>query len=356
MRRCCCVLAVVIACGPIVRCVHAADRVVLVAGGSESEGGPAVRTRLNGPFGVDFDRSGDMLIVEIAGHRVLRVDRQGILTRIAGTGDKGDAGDGGPALRAQFNSMHSLAVAADGAIYVADTLNNRVRQIDPRTATIAAFAGTGEKGFSGDGGPAAQALFNGIYCVALDPAGARLYLTDLENRRIRVVDRRTGMVSTVAGNGQKGKPEDGADARRAPLVDPRAAAVDAQGNLYILERSGNALRVVDPHGRIRTVIGDGRGDTRLKGPKHLCVDRDGSVLIADTDNHRIVRYVPGEDRVLPVAGSGVKGSSGVPGPPDQVQLNEPHGVRVGPAGDLYIVDSMNHRVLRMERSAAEPAR
>ena len=335
---------------PIVRSAHAADRVVLVAGGAGSEGGPATDARLMGPFGVDFDRSRNMFIVEIAGHRLLRVDRHGILTRVAGTGEKGNRGDSGPALRAEFNSMHSLAVDRDGDIYVADTLNHRVRKIDTRTGTIIAFAGTGENGFAGDGGPAAQAKFGGIYSIALDPIGRRFYLTDLDNRRIRMIDRETGIVSTVAGNGEKGTPEDGAVARNAPLVDPRAAAPDAHGNLYILERVGNALRVVDPRGTIRTLIGDAKGATSLKGPKHLSVDVDGSVLIADTDNHRILRYLPDEGRTVRVAGTGEKGSAGVGGPADQVQLNEPHGVCVGPSGDLYIADSMNHRVLRIERS------
>lgn len=329
---------------------RAADKVVLVAGGSGDEGGPATAAKLDGPFGVDFDRSGTAFLVEIAGHRVLRIDRRGMLTRVAGTGAKGDGGDGGPALKAEFNGMHSLAIAPSGEIFVADTLNNRVRKLDARTGTITAFAGTGKKGFSGDGGPAVQAEFGGIYCVAIDPQGKRLVLTDLDNRRIRVVDLSTGIVTTAAGNGEKGKPADGADARTAPLVDPRAAVLDLHGNLWILERGGNALRVVDPAGKIRTVIGDGKGTVTVKGPKHLCTDRDGNVIIADTENHRILKYLPREDKTVPVVGTGEKGTAGVGGPPDQVQLNQPHGVTIGPSGELYIVDSSNNRVLKIEQS------
>src|SRR5262249_3860778 len=152
---------------------------------------------------------------------------------------------------------------------------------DARTGQITSIAGTGRKGFAGDGGPAVQAEFNGIYCIALDEPGGALYLADLENRRIRVVDLKTGIVSTVAGNGTKGVPADGAPARDAPLVDPRAVAVDGRGNVYVLERSGHALRVVDRTGKIRTIAGTGTkgdsgngGDARkatLNGPKHLCV-------------------------------------------------------------------------------------
>src|SRR5262249_18741810 len=160
---------------------------------------------------------------------------------------------------------------------------NRVRRLDPKTGIVTPFAGTGEKGYGGDGGPAAKAQFGAIYCVAFDPKGERLYLADLDNRRIRAIDRKTGIVPTVAGNGEKGVPADGAEAVKAPLVDPRAVAVDGKGNIYILERSGHALRVVDASGKIRTVAGTGKagstgdgGDARkamLNGPKHLCIDR-----------------------------------------------------------------------------------
>jgi DNA-binding beta-propeller fold protein YncE len=323
----------------------------LVAGGSGGEGGPAIEAKLDGPFGIDFDTAKNAYLVEISGHRVLRIDPRGTLTRLGGTGQKGNGGDGGPALNAEFNGMHSLAVASN-QIYIADTWNNRVRSIDLQSGRISAVAGTGNKGFSGDGGPAVKAEFGGIYCVALDPKGNRLILTDLDNRRIRVVDLKSGLVSTAAGNGEKGKPEDGAIAASAPLVDPRAAVADSAGNLYILERGGHALRVVDSEGKIRTLIGDGKSDTMLKGPKHLCVDREGNVIIADTENHRIVKYVVRDKEILPVAGTGQKGTGGVGGPPNQVQLNQPHGVTIGPDGELLIVDSTNNRVLKLEITRA----
>lgn len=328
--------------------VHGWDRVVLVAGGEGGENGPATQAKLIGPFGIDFDADKNAYLVEIAGHRVLRMDGKGVLTRIAGTGQKGDRGDGGPALEAEFNGMHSLAVARSGEIYIADTWNNRVRKIDLRTGKIHAFAGTGKKGFSGDAGPAVSAEFGGIYCVALHPAGGQLALTDLDNRRIRVVDLATGIVDTVAGNGHKGIPVHGAEARRAPLIDPRAAIFDGMGNLYVLERGGHALRVVDAQGKIRTLIGDGQGDTMLKGPKHLCLDPSGDVLIADTENHRIVKYTVRDGKSKVVAGTGTKGTAGVGGPPEQLELNQPHGVTFGPDGVLYIVDSSNNRVLKID--------
>jgi sugar lactone lactonase YvrE len=337
-----------------------AEKLVLVAGGGDgADGSPAVQAKLTGPFGVAFDESGDMFIVEMTGSRVRKVDRNGILTTIAGTGEKGNSGDGGPASAAQLNEPHSLAVAANGDIYISDTGNNRVRRIDARSGIISAFAGTGEKGFSGDGGPAKEAKFGGIYCVALDPKGEQMYLADLDNRRIRAVDLKTQIVRTVAGDGKRGVPQDGAEAIAAPLVDPRAVAADAQGNVYILERGGHALRVVDTSGRIRTVAGTGQagvtgadGDARqakLNGPKHLCLDLEGNVVIADTENHLIRKYLPRQGRIVRVAGTGKKGPSGIGADPLHTQLSQPHGVYVHPSGTLYIADSNNDRVLKIER-------
>ena len=337
-----------------------AEKLLLVAGGGNgADGTAAAQAKLVTPFGVDFDRSGNLYFVEFTGYRVRKIDPRGILTTIAGTGEKGGGSDGVPALKARFNGMHSLAVTPAGDVLVADTWNNRVRKIDARTGLITTIAGTGEKGYSGDDGPAVKARFGGIYCLALDAKGERLYLADLDNRRIRVIDLGSGIARTMAGNGRRGVPEDGADARSAPLLDPRAVAVDAQGNVYILERSGNALRVVDAAGKIRTVAGTGQkgagGDggparqATLNGPKHLCIDRDGNVIIADTENHLIRKYLPREGKIVRVAGTGKKGTAGLGGPPEHAELNQPHGVYVHPSGDLYIADSSNHRVLRIAK-------
>jgi len=337
-----------------------ADKLVLIAGGgSEADKVPATNAKLLQPFGIDFDKAGNYYLVELTGGRAFKVDPKGMLTRIGGTGRKADGGDGGPALEATFNGMHSLAVTPDGTLYAADTWNQRVRKIDPKMGTITAFAGTGKKGDSKPGGPAVDADMGGIYCVAFNADFSRLYLTDLDNRRIRVVDMKTGVIDLVAGNGKKGVPDDGADAKTAPLVDPRAACVDRKGNVYILERSGHSLRVVDAQGKIRTVAGTGKpgnsGDggpasqATLNGPKHLCVDREDNVILADTANHVIRKYTPADGKIVRLAGTGKKGDSKDGGDPRAVSFNEPHGVFVHPSGTFYIVDSMNHRVFRWEK-------
>lgn len=336
-----------------------AEKIVLVAGGGDGgDGSAATAAKLTQPFGVDFDRAGNLIFVELTGQRIRKIDTTGTVTTVGGDGEKGAEGDGGPAARARFNGPHNLAIAANGDIYLADTWNSRIRKIDAK-GIVTTVAGTGKRGFSGDGGPAARADFGNVYCVTLDPKGEKLYAADLDNRRIRVIDLKTGVVSTVAGNGKRGVPADGAVARDAPLVDPRAVAPDADGNVYILERSGHALRVVDAAGKIRTVAGTGKaglsgdgGDARkaaLNGPKHLCVDRDGTVLIADTENHVIRRFTPKDGTIVRVVGVGKKGTKGVGGPPLEVEMNQPHGVYRHRDGTLYVSDSSNHRILKMTR-------
>jgi sugar lactone lactonase YvrE len=339
-----------------------ADTLVLVAGGgSEPHGKPPAECRLREPFGTAFDKSGAMYVVEmVSGQRVLKVGADGLLAVVAGDGTKGDDGDGGPAAKARFNGIHSLCVSAEGDLYLADTFNNKVRRIDAKTGVITTVAGSGAKAFSGDGGPAEKAGIGGAFCAELDPTGTRLYIADLGNRRVRMVDLKTGVITTVAGNGKKGVPADGADAKDSPLTDPRAVAVDSKGNLYILERGGHALRVVDPAGKIRTVVGasgkagatgDG-GDAlaaTLNGPKHICIDRQDNVIIADAENHLIRKYLPAEGKIVRVAGTGRKGAAGVGGPPDKAELARPHGVFVHADGTLYITDSYNNRVLKIVR-------
>jgi sugar lactone lactonase YvrE len=337
-----------------------AARVTLVAGGGTGgDGSPARMAKLNGPFGVAFDRSGTVYFVEFAGNKVRKIDARGIVTTIAGTGEPGDGGDGGPGPRAKLNNPHSLALAPDGSLYIADTGNNRVRCLNLKSGIITTVAGTGVKGYSGDGGPGTAAQFGSVYCVALDRGAQNLYIADLDNRRIRVLRLKSGVVETVAGNGERGVPMDGADARSSPLVDPRAVAVDSRGSVYVLERSGHALRVVDRRGKIRTVAGTGQrgfsgdgGEARLatmNGPKHLCIDAGDNVLIADTENHVIRKYLPREGRIIRVAGTGRKGAAGLDGPPEQAELSQPHGVFFDPRGRLHIADSSNDRILRIDR-------
>ena len=319
-------------------CVARAEKLVLVSGGADAV--------LHEPFGVEFLPGGEMVIAEMEhGNRLLKADAAGKLAVLAGTGAKGFAGDGGPAREAQFNGLHNLAIAPDGDIYLADAWNYRVRRIDAKSGTISTFAATGAKGFAGDDGPASQAQFGTVIQVALDPRGAHLYVADIDNRRIRRIALASGIVETVAGNGQKGVPPDGADAKGAPLMDPRSVAVAPDGGFYILERGGNALRHVDPAGKVRTLIS--AEAKALNGPKHLCLDRDGSVLIADAESHVVRRFSPSDAKLSLVAGIGKPGAAGLGGDPLNAELRRPHGVTIARDGTLYITDSYNDRVLKI---------
>lgn len=321
-----------------------AARIVLVTGTAEAP--------LHEPFCAEPDRAGNLFIVEmVSGNRLLKLDAQGKLTHLAGTGTAGDAGDGGPGLGVQFRGPHNLAVLPGGDILIADTWNGRVRRFEAKTGTVSSVGGYGVAGDKAHG--------SGPYCIALDPAGTHLFIADL--RQVHSLDLAAGTDKIVAGNGKKGNPADGAMATDSPLADPRAVAVDKAGNIYILERGGHALRVVDPAGQIRTVVnGDGKqGNTgdggpgleaTMNGPKHICIDQDGGVLIADAENHLVRKYWPKDGTITRIAGTGKKGTVGLDGDPLKCELNRPHGVSVSPTtGDIIITDSYNNRILKIVR-------
>ncbi len=243
--------------------------------------------------------------------------------------------------------MHNCVLVGDHRLLVSDSWNHCVRELDLKSMQVTTIAGTGSVGFTGDGGPATSAQFNFLMCVATNPSQTILHLTDLKNYRVRDMNLASGVVTTVAGNGKKGVPQNGRPASEASLVDPRAAASDASGNLYVLERNGHALRVVRPDGTIETVAGDGKKGFRdgaalqaqFGSPKHLCCDPTGTVFIADDENRAIRKYDPTSGQVTTVLGRGVGDL--------RIQLLHPHGVRWY-AGRLYVVDTGNHRILRIQ--------
>lgn len=338
--------------------VALAEKVVLVAGGGDgADGTEATKAKVVQPFAVDFGSDGTVYFVEMAGgERFRTIDKEGKVHTLAGNGKKGNAAGDGDPLKAEFNGMHNLVVKGD-TVYLADTFNAAVRTFDLKAKKLAPFAGTGTKGYSD--GPALKAEFKETICIALTPDGKTLYVADIGNKRMRAIDTASGTVTTVAGTGTAGVPKDGELAKSQPLVDPRAVAADDKGNVYVLERGGHALRVIDKDGKIRTVAGTGKkgnggnGGPALKaelnGPKFVSIDRDGSVLIADTENHQIRRYVPGKETVELVMGTGKLGK-GFDADPLKCELARPHGVSVHPkTGDLYVADSDNGRILKVER-------
>jgi DNA-binding beta-propeller fold protein YncE len=329
--------------------------------GFAGDGGPAAAAVLNGPFDVAFDRAGNLYFSDTFNHRIRRVDaRSGIIITVAGNGEAGYSGDGGPATAASLNEPYGIVLDRAGNLYIADRLNRRVRRVDAVSGTITTLAGTGEAAYSGDGGPAAKAGLAEPNGLALDAEERRLYIADVADHRVRVVDLQTGLIDTFAGTGAAEHSGDGGSARDAGIFGARAVKLAADGTIYLLERQGSSLRAVDPKtGIIHAVAGTGaRGYAGDDGPalhavfdapKEMAIDRDGSVLIVDTENHAIRRYDPRAGTVTAVAG-GRQGSGGDGGPATAAGLDRPHGALVGPGGAVYIGDTNNHRIRKLTRA------
>ncbi|MSO91747.1 MAG: hypothetical protein EXR01_09370 [Acetobacteraceae bacterium] len=238
-------------------------RMATVAGtgvlGHGGDGGRAVDAALNNPFDVAFDTAGNMFFTDTFNHTVRRVDvGTGVISTIAGTGEAGYSGDGGKAVAAQMNQPYGITLDRAGNIYVADRLNACIRKITARGGTIETFAGNGRKGFAGDAGPATSASFVEPNGVALDCEKKWLFITDVADNRVRKVDLRTDIITTFAGTGEAAHTGDGGLASRAGIFGARAVAVAADGTVYVLERQGSSLRRIDAAtGVITTISGTG---------------------------------------------------------------------------------------------------
>jgi DNA-binding beta-propeller fold protein YncE len=330
--------------------------------GFAGDGGPAEAALLNGPFDVAFDTAGNLFFSDTFNHRIRRVDaRNGGITTIAGNGKAGYAGDGGPAVRTSLNEPYGIAIDRAGNIFVADRLNRRVRRIDAANGGITTLAGTGEPAYSGDGGQAARAGLAEPNGLALDADERQLYIADVADHRVRVVDLSSGTIATFGGTGA---PEHGGDdgpAGEARIFGARAVKLGPDGTVYVLERQGSSLRAVDPAtGIITTIAGTtGRGyygdggpalAAVFDAPKEMAIDHDGNILIVDTENHAI-RLIDHSTGVVTTIAGGRKGGGGDGGPAAQAGLDRPHGAVVGPDGAIYIGDTNNHRIRKLGRSA-----
>jgi DNA-binding beta-propeller fold protein YncE len=328
--------------------------------GFGGDSGPATRALLNSPFDVDFDAAGNLYFSDTFNHRIRRVDgRTGIIATIAGNGAAGYSGDSGPATAASFNEPYGIAIDHNGNIYVADRHNHCVRRIDAVSGILTTFAGTGEAGYSGDGGPATRACLVEPNGLGLDPSQRHLYIADVADHRVRVVDLATGTIATFAGTGEAAHTGDGGPPIAAGVFGARAVKVGVDRTVYILERQGSTLRAVDPGtGIISTVAGTGaRGYSGDGGPaeaavfdapKELALDPGGDILIVDTENHAIRNIYRLSGIVETIAG-GKRGAGGDGGAATAAGLGRPHGAVVGPDGAIYIGDTENHRIRKLSR-------
>jgi len=312
-----------------------------------------IAEKIDQPFGLGIGPDGALYFCEVGNHRIDRLDlKSHKLTVIAGTGQKGYAGDGGPVAAALLDEPYEIAFDKAGDLFFCDRLDHVVRRIDRKTNFISTVAGTGKEGYGGDGGPAVQAQLRQPHSIAFAPDG-RLLICDILNFRIRSLDLTTGLIATWAGTGQRGTASEGAAFATTPLDGPRALAIDRAGNYYLALREGNAIYRLDAKsGRLFRFAGTGEkgftgdgGDARsakLSGPKGVAVAPDGSLYIADTENHAI-RRVDRSGVITTVAGTGERGD-GPDGDPKKAGLGRPHGVFVDAAGVLYIADTENHRI------------
>lgn len=319
-------------------------------------GGSALQVAIDQPFGVEFGPDGSLYIAAVGQHRVLRLDLQGgRLGSVAGDGRAGYAGDGGPATSATLNEPYEVRFDRQGNLYFVEMQNHLVRRVDRGTGVISTVAGDGQPGFSGDGGPASEARFRNPHSIALDERGA-IYVADIGNHRIRRIDPLEKTIKTIAGNGEPKLPADGAKAAGSPIFGPRALSITRR-TMWIALREGNSVwRMELEAGTLHRVAGTGEtgyaGDggaalqATFNGPKGIVAARVGLVYVVDTENQAIREIDPENGTIRTVAGGGpeTRGFGGDGGPASKGRFDRPHGIGLAPDGSLVIGDTNNHRV------------
>jgi sugar lactone lactonase YvrE len=319
---------------------------------------PAPALSLVHPNGLALDADGNLFISDIETHRVLKLDRQGVLRCVAGTGAGGFSGDGFPGVKARLNAPHDLALDAGGNLLIADTYNHRIRRLD-RQGVITTIAGNGSGKYAGDNGSAAKASLNNPQGIAVGGDGS-LYIADTYNHVVRRVDPQ-GVMTTFAGT-EAGLAGDGVPANRAQLSLPMAVAVSPEGAVYISDAGNNRIRRVTREGVMETVLGTGPGSgtagagfggdggpvekARIFAATDLEFNPAGDLFVSDSGNNRVRLISKG--MITTLAGSGAAGFGGDGGSALSAVLNTPQKIALGRDGALYIADRANHQVRRVD--------
>ncbi|MCB1231963.1 MAG: prolyl oligopeptidase family serine peptidase [Verrucomicrobiae bacterium] len=346
-----------------------AAEISTVAGTGEKafsgDGGPGTEAKLDNPFGVVVGPEGDIYFCDTGNQCIRKISRKsGTITTVVGQGGKkGYSGDGGPPTESLCFEPYEVRFHPSGDLYWVEMQNNVVRKLDARTNTVHTVAGTGEKGFGGDGGPAVKAKLDRPHSIQFDAEGENLFICDISNHRIRRVNLESGTIDTWCGNGKAAATPDGADVSPdTPLKGPRALDVAPNGDLWLALREGNQVYRIDMKAKtLHHVAGtgkkgfDGNGgpakDATLSGPKGVAISPDGNlVYLADTESHSIraidLRNDPPTLELI--AGTGKKGNGPDSPDPLKCEMARNHGVGIDPVtGDLYIGDSESHKVRRV---------
>jgi len=342
--------ALVLMCG-LVAGPHAASPTVTTVLGTGVAG--FSDTQVNNPYGIITGPDGALYFCDLDNQRIRRFDpKTKAVTTVAGNGEKGFSGDGGPALNASLNMPHEIQFDRAGNLYIAERDNHVIRKVDGRTHAISTVAGTGVAGFSGDGGPAAKAQLRQPHSIVFDRDGT-LLICDIGNQRIRRLHLDTGIIETWAGTGQASETPDGAPVAGTPLRGPRTMAMAPNGDLYLALREGNAILRIDARTQtLHRIAGSGEqgyaGDggpalaAKLGGPKGLAFAA-GQLYVADTENHVIRRIDLATGVITTALGTGVRGDGPETSPLD-CKLSRPHGLLADANGRLYVTDSEAHRI------------
>ena len=340
---------------------EAVPTISTIAGASRylGDGGLAVDASLYAPEGMALDSSGDLFIADTYNNVIREIDAStGTITTVAGSGICGYSGDGGAAANAQLNDPTAVAVDAAGNVFIADSGNDVIREVNQSTGVITTVAGNGIDGYSGDGAAAIGAELDFPCAVAVDALG-HVFIADSGNDVVREVDLSTGLISTVAGNGTSGYSGDGAAATTAQLGYPTGVAVDAAGSLFIADRGNNVIRAVDlSTGVISTVAGNGTsgysgdgaaaGSAQLSGPSGVAVDAAGNLFVADSGNNVVREVDLSTGLISTVAGNGSGGYSGDGGEATRAELNDPAAIAADSAGDLFLGDSLDNALREVD--------
>jgi uncharacterized protein (TIGR03437 family) len=320
---------------------------------------------VNSPYGVAADNAGNLYIADYGNDRIRKINSSGVITTIAGCGEvtstciQTGTGDGGPATATLTTGPWDVVADNAGNVYFTDSGTNRVRKVDS-SGTITTVAGGGSQGLV-EGGVAVNTQLGNPVGLAIDSNG-NLYLTDvLTNRVLKVTP--SGIITTVAGNGGKGSSGDGLPATGAALNSPHGVAVDSAGNVYIADTANARVRKVNTAGVISTIAGNGQAglptngaaavSSSLSAPWGVKVDANGNVFISDPPNIRVFE-VSASGTITTLAGTGTAGFAGDGGPPASALLENPTGLAVDAAGDLYIADAMGNRVRKISAATAVP--